>query len=265
VAQAANAFNCNIHALRLLLKETRKRLSRENGTSRAQFSPHYIALEGVVNDVIEEFLSFLQYLESLKMRLERITEAIRDSIALRSTYHAAVENQNMKLLALKSVKEARTVKAIALVTLVYLPATFVAVRTLLSQSIYRRQRADCTQDIPRNKRHRHLPLQDWGPSDRSKSPSWTVFCAHCSADCSNIAAMVGLGKMESIEDKQAGSADCRHGNAEWFTGVRYPLDLLTKQHLEFIVCVSIIVCFIPLRIVEFRVIFSSRIQKASRI
>ncbi|KAL1599635.1 hypothetical protein SLS60_007438 [Paraconiothyrium brasiliense] len=126
LVRAQHALNSNIRVLQLLLKESIKRFSQERETSGEQFFAHYTILEGVTNDVIEESYGLVAYFDSLKVRLCRTTEAIRDSITLRSTYHAAVESQNMKRLTQKSVQEARTVKAIALVTLVYLPATFVA-------------------------------------------------------------------------------------------------------------------------------------------
>ncbi|KAK7184896.1 hypothetical protein PSPO01_09207 [Paraphaeosphaeria sporulosa] len=124
--RARHALKANIHVLRLLLKESIKRLTLESKASRELFADHYTTLDSIVNDVIEESCDLVEYLETLKLRVDRITEAIRDSIALRNTHHAAVESQNMKRLTVKSVQEARTVKAIALVTLVYLPATFIA-------------------------------------------------------------------------------------------------------------------------------------------
>jgi len=123
--RASHALKANVRILTLLAAESAKRIKLEN---KPECSTHYTALESIIHAVSQEFQGLLEYIDVLKQRLDRITEAIRDSIAIRNTLHAAIESQNMKRLTLKSVHEARTVKAIAMVTLVYLPATFVAVR-----------------------------------------------------------------------------------------------------------------------------------------
>ena len=93
----------------------------------ASCSEHYDVLSIVIEDTKYNLTGFIKHLELIQARLNRITEGIRDSIALRSSHHAATETETMRSLTAQSIREARTVKAIALVTLIYLPATFVAV------------------------------------------------------------------------------------------------------------------------------------------
>lgn len=120
--RATHVLQSNIRILDSLFKESEKRRGLENGAHDEQ----YDLLDSTVEDVKRQLDMIVRHLDLIQARLTRITEAIRDCIALRSSHHAANEAKNMRKLALQANREARTVKAIALVTLIYLPATFVA-------------------------------------------------------------------------------------------------------------------------------------------
>lgn len=125
LTRATHVLQNNIRILESLSRvaETRKAISNgERG-----FEHHYNLLQTTIEDQKFQLSSYIQHFNLIHTRLTRITEAIRDSIALRSSDHAAIESDNMRHLTYQSIREARTVKAIALVTLIYLPATFVAV------------------------------------------------------------------------------------------------------------------------------------------
>jgi Mg2+ and Co2+ transporter CorA len=126
LTRAIHVLQNNIRLLSILSKESSKRKVLERDCSNYNIE-YYNILDTTVEETKEELDGFIKHLTLIQSRLSRITEGIRDSIALRSSHHAAVETQNMRNLTAQSIREARTVKAIALVTLIYLPATFVAV------------------------------------------------------------------------------------------------------------------------------------------
>ena len=124
LTRAVHVLQNNIRILNSLsLIQSRKTLEM----NVASCSEHYDVLSIVIEDTKYNLTGFIKHLELIQARLNRITEGIRDSIALRSSHHAATETETMRSLTAQSIREARTVKAIALVTLIYLPATFVAV------------------------------------------------------------------------------------------------------------------------------------------
>ncbi|KAF2792422.1 hypothetical protein K505DRAFT_350626 [Melanomma pulvis-pyrius CBS 109.77] len=125
LTRAVHVLQNNIRVLSSLSRESKKRKTLENDMISVSLE-YYTVLDAAIEDAKEDLEAFIKHLELIQARLSRITEGIRDSIALRSSHHAAVETQNMRALTTQSIREARTVKAIALVTLIYLPATFVA-------------------------------------------------------------------------------------------------------------------------------------------
>lgn len=125
LTRGVHVLHNNLRVLLSLSRESQKRKSIEHDNS--DFAECYKALDGALEDTAEDLAGFVKHMELIHTRLSRITESIRDLIALRSSHHAATETENMRRLTAQSTREARTVKAIALVTLIYLPATFVAV------------------------------------------------------------------------------------------------------------------------------------------
>ena len=129
----------NIRIQELLYKESRKRRRLDSNT----YGEQYDLLDSTIEDVNEQLHAIVRHMDLIQSRLIRITAGvgprgkqssrntntykIQDCIALRSSQQSANEAKNMRMLALSANREARTVKAIALVTLIYLPATFVAV------------------------------------------------------------------------------------------------------------------------------------------
>lgn len=122
LSRSTHVLQGNIRILDSLSKESEKR----RGLGNVVHDEQYDLLDSTIEDVKRQLDMVVRHLDLIQARLKRIAEAIRDCIAIRSSDHAANEAKNMRKLALQANREARTVKAIALVTLIYLPATFVA-------------------------------------------------------------------------------------------------------------------------------------------
>ncbi|OCK81271.1 hypothetical protein K432DRAFT_381468 [Lepidopterella palustris CBS 459.81] len=120
--RASHALQNNILVLQALAEEARKRQSLET----RPLLNHYQALDDMIESTTRELTFTINHISLIRARLDRITETIRDCINVRSSHHAALENSSIHGLTVQTIREARTVKTIALVTLVYLPASFVA-------------------------------------------------------------------------------------------------------------------------------------------
>jgi hypothetical protein len=197
----------------LLKAEVEKRRNIERGSNDEK----YIDILNTIESVRSSFEGYLIHLSLILTRCNRTTENIRDFIALRSSNHAAQENENMRNLTLESVREAKTVKAIAFVTLIYLPATFVAVSELFSIPLfphypprlslilcyptYGDSRTNVGSDVFRYEQLICHTLQSWSPSNIRRSEIVDVPRAGSSADSGHSSGMVDVGMA-----KQEGSS-----------------------------------------------------------
>lgn len=71
--------------------------------------------------------AYTQQAEFLKCRTSCLAVAITDTLSFKDTYTAKEQSEHMLKLTLSTVDDSTTVRVITIVTLIYLPATFMAV------------------------------------------------------------------------------------------------------------------------------------------
>lgn len=122
---ATHALQTNIDTLKAMQEQSRKlRGPITNRIGVDVFEQEYEDFEHGVGETMRELSFTRDQLRLVQSRLNRTMAAIRDLISLRSTH-------TIERLTMRSMVEARTVRLIAIVSLLFIPPTFTTVSLLL--------------------------------------------------------------------------------------------------------------------------------------
>lgn len=113
--KASHALQANVAVLSAIRSEGVRRRVQQQATA----SQLYDDLDAGLDDAIRELSFATQQVTLEQGRLDRTTAAIRDLIALRDT-------RTIEQMTVRSLTEARAVRLIAIVTLIFLPPTVVS-------------------------------------------------------------------------------------------------------------------------------------------
>ncbi|EME79536.1 uncharacterized protein MYCFIDRAFT_183745 [Pseudocercospora fijiensis CIRAD86] len=116
---ASHVLANNISILESALREAKRRQVVLDAQKPSQDHRDQIMFESGVEDAIQELQFHRNQIELIIGRLDRTTTTISNLISLRSSY-------NMERMTERSILEAKAVRIIALVTLLFLPPTFTS-------------------------------------------------------------------------------------------------------------------------------------------
>ncbi|KAH8699081.1 hypothetical protein BGW36DRAFT_449225 [Talaromyces proteolyticus] len=91
-------------------------------------SPAKEALSQLLDNYSSHLEAYIQNTSFLQSRAARTAELIADTLTFKNSYSAQSQNDYMLKLTMSTVDDSTTVRVITIVTLIYLPATFTAVR-----------------------------------------------------------------------------------------------------------------------------------------
>ncbi|KAF8537920.1 hypothetical protein BDD12DRAFT_911130 [Trichophaea hybrida] len=127
--RASHVLKTNISTLAAIAEESNKAQMLEDSTQ----SRRYTMLHKALSTKSREFGFILENTQSLCKRTERMTTVLRDAIALQDNQTmkdlarlSSQESDIMLRLTRDSIREAKAMKTITFVALVYLPASFTA-------------------------------------------------------------------------------------------------------------------------------------------
>lgn len=124
LTRASHALQSNTGVLKALSTE----VSRRRFIEDAPHDEHsFRELLDMVAKAERESQFLLTQIDSTRARLGASLTMIRDCINARAAHHTALEARYMHEVSTRSLREAKTVRVIAVVTLIYLPGTFTAV------------------------------------------------------------------------------------------------------------------------------------------